>query len=229
MNRYLTSLGITSIVYLMIIASFFYNKTISNKPTVILTKENKVSFYVIKEQEKTIKKIKKKIIKKRVIKKKIVKQKIIKKAKIFKKKIKKKIDRIEKEKIVKKEDMKKIDQTITNKEEITKKPNILNEKHLDENRLKIIRNKYFILVKRTINNNKSYPKSARRRAIEGSVNVKFELSNKGELVSFHILSGHSIFFKATSKALQNSFPILPPKELQKEKFNLTLNIKYNLH
>ncbi|MEN8304302.1 MAG: energy transducer TonB, partial [Campylobacterota bacterium] len=62
------------------------------------------------------------------------------------------------------------------------------------------------LVKR-INSNKSYPNMARRRCIEGVVDVKFIILANGNVEGIEIVSGKSIFKKATIQAIERSFPI----------------------
>lgn len=231
MNRYLFSFIITILVYLLIFAIYIYNNDLANKSVVNLKKENKIAFKVINEPKKLNKVLKKQDIKK-TIQKKVIKKKIIKK-KIIKKRIIKKIEKnVEKEtaKIVKS----KVKNIISNKKEVLlkkelEKKNILPK--LDNPKEKILeklRVDYLNLVKRTINSNKSFPKSAKRRGLQGEVKIKFDVSKKGKLLSFHILNGNSSFFKASSKALKKSFPILRPKEIQKKILHLSINLKYIL-
>jgi len=62
------------------------------------------------------------------------------------------------------------------------------------------------LIKK-INNNKSYPNMARRRCIEGIVDVKFKILSDGNVENIKIISGRGIFKKATTQAIERSFPI----------------------
>lgn len=62
------------------------------------------------------------------------------------------------------------------------------------------------LVKR-INSNKSYPNMARRRCIEGLVDVKFKIFSDGSVKDIIIISGRSIFKKSAIEAIAKSFPI----------------------
>lgn len=58
-----------------------------------------------------------------------------------------------------------------------------------------------------INSNKSYPNSARRRSIEGSVEVEFTVLANGNVKNIEIISGQNIFAESTIEAIKNSFPI----------------------
>ncbi|MBE0514868.1 energy transducer TonB, partial [Sulfurimonas sp.] len=62
------------------------------------------------------------------------------------------------------------------------------------------------LIKR-INSNKSYPRSARRRAVEGVVTVEFLILEDGNVKNINIVSGNTIFKKSAVSAIENSFPI----------------------
>ncbi len=58
-----------------------------------------------------------------------------------------------------------------------------------------------------INNNKSYPNMARRRCIEGEVDVKFVVMADGTVEKIEIISGRKIFKKSTIQAISRSFPM----------------------
>ncbi len=58
-----------------------------------------------------------------------------------------------------------------------------------------------------INSNKSYPNSARRRSIEGSVEVEFTVLADGNVKNIEIISGQNIFAESTIEAIKNSFPV----------------------
>jgi protein TonB len=64
-----------------------------------------------------------------------------------------------------------------------------------------------------INNNKSYPNSARRRSIEGKVEVEFTVLADGGVENIDIISGQSIFAESTKEAIKNSFPVKIDKGL----------------
>lgn len=58
-----------------------------------------------------------------------------------------------------------------------------------------------------INSNKFYPNSARRRSIEGSVEVEFTVLADGNVKNIEIISGQNIFAESTIEAIKNSFPV----------------------
>lgn len=62
------------------------------------------------------------------------------------------------------------------------------------------------LIKR-INDNKSYPLTARRRAIQDSVEVEFVILIDGNVDYIKVISGHNIFEKSATEAIKNSFPV----------------------
>lgn len=73
--------------------------------------------------------------------------------------------------------------------------------------------KYFNKIKTLINKNKTYPKMALRRGIEGKVKVKLQISKDGELLNIINLDGHKLFKKSIKKNINSIFPIKPEKEL----------------
>lgn len=77
----------------------------------------------------------------------------------------------------------------------------------DQELLKAKRERFVSELINRINSNKSYPNSARRRAIEGEVEVAFAIASNGSVGEIEIISGHDIFKNSTIEAIQNSFPI----------------------
>ena len=71
---------------------------------------------------------------------------------------------------------------------------------------KVNNNKFIGLLKRKINQNKIYPRVAKKRGLTGKVSVRFILNKSGR-VSNISLSGSKLFFKSTKNAINNSFPI----------------------
>lgn len=224
--RYFGSFFITLILYAATITSLFYS---FNNQSNITNKEEKKSLVKVSlieakvEQKKEIEQKKEVKQEKEIIKslkkepKKIVK-KIIKSVKKPKKKIVKKIIKsktcIKNEtKEVKKSPSKNVENIVS----VAPKINISK-----------IKNDYIAKVKKTINSNKFYPNSARRRGIEGSVKVEFTIQNNGKLTMVKIIQGKKIFFKAAKEAILNSFPIQGYKDNKIFPINLTLVLKYNL-
>ena len=220
MNRYLKAFAITLFIYISVLATFLYSvdTAIPFKQEQIKSNQE-VRFTIIQE---SIHKAKQKKETKLI-------QKVIKKSKPIEKK--KTID-----KVVKKETVKKIKHK-TKENSVTKKQ-IKKNKYIQENKInheerlkkrKHTQNKYYTKIKNTINQNKSYPKIAVKRGIEGVVKIKFTISKNGELVSFKILEGKRVFKKSIIKAIQNSFPIPPPKNLLSSNKSLSLMIDYKLY
>jgi periplasmic protein TonB len=203
----------------------------------------------IKKETKKIKEIKniKKVEPKKITKpkpkpkaKKIIK-KVVKKTEtksIEKKIVKKKIQKKIVEKIVKKEIPKKIKNTnntnntnniVQHKKQKTK--NILkNEINENLNKQKeLYKRIYLSKIKEIISKNKSYPKSAIRRNIQGDVKISLTISPNGELLSFKIIKGNRIFNKSIKKSLEKSFPMKPKKDMFLSNLDLSLTISYKLY
>ncbi|MCK5110466.1 MAG: TonB family protein [Arcobacteraceae bacterium] len=248
MNRYFSSFLITAFLYIILIASYLYSLD-NQKIIKSVTKksEQTVKFTVIVQQRPQPEP--KKIEKPKPKPKPIVKPKPKPKPKpIVKPKPKPKPKPIEKPKpkpkpkpivkpkpkpiekpkeIIKKEYKKQIVQKtqIKQNKSVVKKAidTLLIEKQT------ILRNQYYTKIKNTINKNKSYPKIAIRRGIQGEVKIKFTISPKGELISYKIIEGKKIFKKSVVIAIKNSFPLEAPKGLFKNNLDLFISIKYNLH
>ncbi|MDY0121587.1 MAG: TonB family protein [Sulfurimonas sp.] len=58
-----------------------------------------------------------------------------------------------------------------------------------------------------INKNKSYPMTARRRGIEGSIEMQFYLLENGHVKDIRYLSGKTLFENSAIEAIQKSFPM----------------------
>jgi protein TonB len=150
----------------------------------------------------------KKVVKKEPIKKKPVK-------KIVKKKTKKPTKKLAKKQ--RKSNPKRAKKSI-----ITKKSKSSSKKLAQK------RNLYYATLKRKINRNKSYPRVAKRRGMQGSVKVKFTLSSGGSLKNIIIVSGPKVFHNATRSAIKRSLPYAPPKGVFKKSISLTINVDYKL-
>lgn len=69
------------------------------------------------------------------------------------------------------------------------------------------RDRFMALLNERINSNKHYPKSARRRGIEGKVELVFEVCSDGKVDNITVVSGRSIFKRSAIQAIVKSFPI----------------------
>ena len=64
--------------------------------------------------------------------------------------------------------------------------------------------------------NKTYPKIAKRRHIEGSVKVRFDITKQGHVSNIRFVSGKSIFQKSIRSTLERTFPMGIPNEVRDE-------------
>ena len=67
-------------------------------------------------------------------------------------------------------------------------------------------NTFYKKIRVKINENKFYPKMAKRRRMQGSVQVKFTILRSGE-VSNIVLQGPKVFHNSVRHAVQSAFPI----------------------
>jgi len=71
-------------------------------------------------------------------------------------------------------------------------------------------------VRANIIANKRYPKLAKRRHIEGSVKVRFDITQTGEVTNIRFINGKRIFQKSIRKTLERTFPVNIPNEVRAE-------------
>ena len=64
--------------------------------------------------------------------------------------------------------------------------------------------------------NKKYPKLALRRHVEGSVKVRFDITQQGQVTNIRFINGKSIFQKSIRKTLARTFPVGIPSNMRKE-------------
>ena len=217
MHRYLSSFIISAIAYIAIIATMFYLFSKNDYSTKRVQKNNPkcVQFSIIapaKVQEvKNIKEKKKKPKpkpKKKKKKKPPPKPKpkpIVKPEPIIQEPV------IEQEPVVEEpiiEEILEEEVEEVQEQEVVQTETISNVQQQINQDIREAKQREFIehLVKR-INSNKSYPNMARRRCIEGVVDVKFKILADGTVEDIEIISGKSIFKKATIQAIERSFPI----------------------
>ena len=97
-----------------------------------------------------------------------------------------------------------------------------------EDEKEVKRREFIAQLLEKINSNKSYPNSARRRGLEGEVDIRFTLLEDGNVKNIEILSGKSIFKKATIQAIQNSLPISVDDSLFDFPKGFKLKVTYSL-
>lgn len=232
MNRYFTSFFIVLTIYATLAFGAFYvfkdNLKVLHKE---LEKTEKISLNQIhftkpKELVEPVKKEQKKIIKKEIPKKKIIEKtkpiekKLIQKKepeKVVKETVSKQVDKsIEKvhKNIIKNED--KVSKTPQKKKPLVNDDKDLKKEYIDRNLALIIS-----LIKQNI----TYPSIARKRNIQGVVEVKFSISQNGEVKNIEILSGHKFLRKATIKAIENASQNFPKA---KKNVELKLPVSFTL-
>jgi protein TonB len=213
MNRYLSSFFITTLFYSILGISFLYllsNKTASAKE-MPQEKMQKISFSIIEPLKEEVKEIKQEVKKvkqqEKVTPKPIVNQKPqLKKKQIVKKtpkqELKPKTKEPTKPKEIKQEPTQ-IAKTLKSQSE-KQTP----QKIVDTKKIEAKQNAFMVKLRELIDANKSYPKSARRRGIEGNVDVRFNILANGCVKNISIVSGKKIFKKSAINAIERSFPVV---------------------
>lgn len=79
-----------------------------------------------------------------------------------------------------------------------------------------------------INKNKSYPHSARRRHVEGSVEVKFKVLADGNVKDIKVVSANRVFEESAMQAIHKSFPMKIDSSIFSFPKEFTINIEYIL-
>ena len=217
MNRYTKSFTITLVLYITIFTSFSYSFEDEKYVNSTQKKSEQVVKFTIIQEPRFIEK-KEIIVKKKEIDK-IVKKNLI------TKKIKPKVVEKKKKKVSKPKQIV-VKQQIKQNKSVLK--NTINHQDILKKR-KENQNKYYTQIKETINKNKSYPKIAVKRGIEGLVKIKFTISKNGELLSFNIIEGKRVFKKSITESVKNSFPLTPPKDVLTSNTSLSLMIDYRLY
>jgi protein TonB len=177
-----------------------------------------------KEVVDSVKKVEKKLKKtyKKKDKPKIKKELKIDKT-IEKKEKKQKEKKIESKEVIKSKELEnkeKIDNTKT--QQIS---NIIEDDNKVEEKLDDEKERIAIEVRELLVRNKYYPKSARRRGIEGVVKVEFLLTKDGKISSLKTFSKHNILsesLKETISRISDQFP------QPKSDVLIVVNIKYSL-
>jgi len=95
----------------------------------------------------------------------------------------------------------------------------------NHNRKAFLRN-----VRSKIIANKTYPRIAKRRHIEGSVKVRFDINKQGEVRNIRFINGKSVFHKSIREALARSFPMSIPPNVQGELpiFDISVVLHFNI-
>ncbi|MFA6191251.1 MAG: energy transducer TonB [Sulfurimonas sp.] len=211
MSRYVSSFAISTGIYLILIATLFYfldHESCEAKSEIESSKVVKVSLLNLhkeefkKAEEPKINEIKKEPITKTVPKK-TIKEIPLPHLKPTPK------EEPKQEELVKEDTIEKTvsKTTFQNNENSIEKKEIMNDE------IKEKQNNFFTGLRERINKNKSYPESARRRGVQGNVEMKFCILEDGNVENIELLSGKSIFENSAIEAIQKSFPIEVDKTL----------------
>jgi len=252
MNRYFSSFLITSTVHALVIGPILYLSNSNDKQVQVMQKEKRVVVHFTPAQtekksvekttsikkvtpqkkEETQKKVcskpKEKRAKKQVLQKQTTKKKILKKEKVYKeqapivKNVQKQIQAPEK-----KLENRTI-QKIQNRSKTSTELKTAQELFKKQTKRKANQALFTKELVKKINENKSYPNMARRRGIQGVVNIRFQILENGEVKNIEIISGRSIFKKATIQAIKESFPIQVDPSLYNFPETFRVKIAYTL-
>ena len=236
MNRYLVSFFITLLLYISFITLYLYGSKPKIEQQSAKKSYTRVNITILSKkppQKKIVKKIKK-VKPKSKIKDKLKPKKIIKKVvkkshikKVIKKPIRKKKNIKKQKKITKPKKQQDFIPKQQIKQKQTKSKTGVNNK--DKKLIELKKQKYYQLIKETIQSNKEYPRKAIRRGIEGAIKVDFVISKDGKLLDINIIDGDKIFYRSTTKAIEDSFPIKLDKKIFTKDFHLTLTLIYHLN
>jgi len=95
----------------------------------------------------------------------------------------------------------------------------------DQRLIEQTRKTYQALLMRHIEVHKHYPRVARKRKVEGKIQVSFTLFADGSIKNLMINGKRSILKKATKNAINNALPMpQPPKQL-----SLPMEIKFYMN
>lgn len=243
MNRYTKSFSITFIVYLFVIASIIFNANILSSDD--FAKENILKIQTInqtqiaqvqkivppkiEQQKSEPKQIKPEPIKQEIVPTKIP-QEVIEIPKQPKpilaeetpKQVQQAIKEVSKSQVV---EYQKPTQIAVATKITEPKQVIMQEVKIDNTPIK---QKFFAELKQKINSNKFYPQNARRRGVEGVVEVKFEILSSGQIGAINIISGNQIFFQSAKDAIESSFPMAIPAQIKDNLGFVTVSLEYRL-
>lgn len=102
------------------------------------------------------------------------------------------------------------------------------ESQISSDELEAKKNIFLQELKETIRRNKSYPKVARRRGIQGEVSLTFCVLADGSLTNIDIISGKKVFYAAVREAIKKSSPLLNPPEVLSYPLEVTLKLGFRL-
>ncbi|MEN8169804.1 MAG: TonB family protein [Pseudomonadota bacterium] len=90
------------------------------------------------------------------------------------------------------------------------------------------KNEYMRRLMAHIESKKHYPKVARRRGIEGAVEVSFRLLPSGDISDVKIAQGHRILRKAVEEAMAAARPMPTPPPTLELPMSISFSVKFSL-
>lgn len=202
-NRHFIAYFITSILYLGVVTVYMYNETTSKVKTES-SKQKVLNVSLSTFVPPVIAALPLKEVEKKEEVKEIVK------------KVKKKLN-----KTIKKEQPK--PKPIVKKKVVPKQELISKKKSVDPVKV----NKFYQHIRRTISKNRTYPKMAKRRRIQGDVDVSFTILKNGK-VSNIVLKGPKAFHNSAKQAIVNSFPINVKNSPVQLPTNISFILRYRI-
>lgn len=206
MSRYLNSFFISLVLYVSTFSFILYEVKDDN----FCDKKNedftRVAISVINNQP-VVKKDELKQEKKKVVKKKV--KKVVKKEPLpVKKTVPKKVIEVAKEEVKEEPQKQPEKEEIVKEEKAVKKAiNTKIQKTVNKDEIRAKQDIFLANLVKKINSNKFYPHTARRRAIQGEVEMKFCLLKSGHVKDIDLVSGKHIFKRSAIKAIEKSFPV----------------------
>lgn len=89
------------------------------------------------------------------------------------------------------------------------------------------KNHFLAMVRQRINRNKSYPRIARRRGMQGAVKVHFTILRNGNVGSIRV-SGPKVFHASAKSAVRKAFPISTKHAPMSLPATVNLTLRYQL-
>jgi protein TonB len=104
----------------------------------------------------------------------------------------------------------------------------INNPALSEAVLQNERESYLLQLLTHIDSHKFYPRSARRRGMEGEIRVTFYLLRDGSITGLQIKGGSKVLRKAAKQAVQQSLALPPPPESMRLQEQIRFGMVYRL-
>lgn len=122
---------------------------------------------------------------------------------------------------VKKEQLK--PKPIVKKKVVPKQELISKKKSVDPAKV----NKFYQHIRRTISKNRTYPKMAKRRRMQGDVDVSFTVLKSGNVANV-VVKGPKVFHNSAKSAIVNSFPINVKNSPVKLPTSISFTLRYRI-